>query len=398
MEKYLIVGNGVAGTSAAEQIRSHDKNASVTIVTREVLPFYSRIRLPEYIAKKVKQTELIIKKEQWYKDHCIDLYLDSDIVKADQKNKILYDHTGRKYNYDRLLVATGSLSFLPPVKGMDKKNVFSLRTINDAKNILSQTEKCEHIMLIGGGLLGLEAGNAVRQHGKTITIVEFFPRLLHRQLDVPGAKILQDIMEQMEFTFCLGVKTEEIAGDTHVESVVLEGGQNLPCQMVIVSAGVRPDLELAKMLDLETDKGIKVNEKMETSLDGVYAAGDAIEFNGMLSGIWPAASDQGIIAGRNMAGNAAVYHGTTMSNKLKVAGIDLASAGNIDAENEMEAKTVTKEKIYKKLIFAGNTIIGCIMLGDTRGFNQIVKAINAKKDVSELKENILTDNFDFNLI
>ena len=395
MTAYLIVGNGVAGTTAAEQIRKNDKNGTITLLTDEGLPFYSRIRLPEYIAKEIPEDQLVIKKEDWYKDRSIDLVLNSRIVKADAAGKILTDEKGREYGYDVLLVATGSHSFLPPIKGLEKSGVFSLRNVKDARKILSHAEKIDDAVLIGGGLLGLESGNAIRKLGKKVTVVEFFPRLLPRQLDVPGAERLQAIMEEMGFAFRLGAKTSEITGESRLEGVLLEGGELLKCGMVIISAGVRPNMELAEMLGLDADKGIKVDNNMKTSVADIYAAGDVAEFNGMPYGIWPAATDQGKIAGDNMAGVTSTYNGTTMSNKLKVVGIDLASAGNIDAEDQLEAKTMTAENIYKKMVFDGNTIAGCIMLGNTRGFNQIVKAMSDKKDVSAVKDEILSEGFDF---
>lgn len=395
MKNYLIIGNGAAGTTAAEQIRKKDNSGSITIVTDEDLPFYSRIRLPEYIAKEIPEDRLVIKKREWYKNLSIDLVLNSRIVKADTRDNVLTDESGREYGYDVLLVAAGSHSFLPPIKGLEKPGVFSLRNVKDAREIIASAEKCKDVVLIGGGLLGLESGNALRKLGKKVTVVEFFPRLLPRQLDLTGAHRLQELMEEMGFSFRLDAKTREISGKGQVEGVLLEGGEKLSCELVIISAGVRPNMALAELLGLEADKGIKVNENMKTSVANVYAAGDVAEFNGMPYGIWPAATDQGKIAGENMAGTVSTYRGTTMSNKLKVVGIDLASAGNIDVDGRMENITVAEDDIYKKIVFEGNKIAGCIMLGNTAGFNQIVRAMSEQKDISAVKDKILNDGFDF---
>jgi nitrite reductase (NADH) large subunit len=275
------------------------------------------------------------------------------------------------------------------MKGSDKKGVFSLRSIHDAEDIMDWAKGIQSVVLIGGGLLGLEAGNALRKLGKKVMVVEFFPRLLPRQLDVDGAKRLQTMMEGMGFSFRLGAKTQEIAGGEKVKTVVLEGGEELPAEMVIVSAGVRPNLELAKELNLEYDKGIKVDERMKTNQPDIYAAGDVTEFKGIPYGIWTAAMEQGQIAGINMAGGDGVYKGTVMANTLKVVGIDLASAGNIDAENKLESKVVTDKKVYKKMVIENNQIVGCIMLGDTKGFTKITKMMAEKQDVSQMKEKIL---------
>ena len=395
MRNYLIIGNGVAGTTAAEHIRKQDNEGNVTIVTDEDLPFYWRIQLNEYIAGDITEEKLLAKKEDWYREQNITLRLKTRIVGADAQKKVVVTEGGEELAYDRLLIATGSHSFVPPIKGSDKKGVFALRDVKDARDISRFAKSAEEVILIGGGLLGLEAGNALRKLGKKIMVVEFFPRLLPRQLDVDGAARLQKIMEGMGFSFRLGAKTQEITGDDKASGALLEGGETLSGQMVVISAGVRPNLELAEPLGLKTDKGIVVDERLRTNQPDIYAAGDVAEFRGMPYGIWPAAMEQGKIAGMNMAGVEATYNGTTMANTLKVVGVDLASAGNIDAENEFESKVATDEDQYKKIVLENNQIIGCIMLGDTKGFNEITKMMSEKRDVSRIKDQILSEGFDF---
>jgi len=389
MTHYLIVGNGVAGTTAAENIRKEDKEGTITIATDESVPFYWRIQLNEHIAGELSEEKLYARKKEWYKDQGIDLRLNTPIQGGDGKEKIVITEDNQKIHYDRLLVATGSHSFVPPIKGADRKGVFTLRSFRDARDIMAWANNVREVVMIGGGLLGLEAGNALRKLGKKVMVVEFFPRLLPRQLDVPGAKRLQSTMEGMGFSFRLGAKTQEIAGNGRIDGVLLEGGETLPCRMVIISAGVRPNLELAKALGLEHDKGIKVDERMRTNQPDVFAAGDVAEFKGIPYGIWPAAMEQGQVAGRNMAGKEAVYKGTVMANTLKVVGIDLASAGEIDAENQLESKTVTNEKTYKKVVLKDDIIVGCIMLGDTKGFTKITRMMAEKQNVATLKETLL---------
>jgi nitrite reductase (NADH) large subunit len=396
MTNYLIIGNGVSGTTAAEYIRKLDKKGNIKMVTDEDLPFYYRLRLNEYISGDLKEQALIAKGEKWYRDQNIDLEVRNPIVGAKPNEKIVITENNQGLPYDLLLVATGSHSFIPPIKGSEKAGVYALRTIKDARDIAAYAKDIEQVVLIGGGLLGLEAGNALRKLGKQVMVVEFFPRLLPRQLDVDGARRLQDIMDEMGFSFRLGAKTQEITGDEQVGGVLLEGGETLSAEMVVISAGVRPNLELAEPLGLEYDKGIKVDEYLRTNQADIYAAGDVAEFKGMPYGIWPAAMEQGKIAGTNMAGGDLTYEGTTMANTLKVVGIDLASAGNIDAENEFESKVVTDEKIYKKIIVKNNKIIGCIMLGDTKDFNKLTKAISENLDVSQIKDQIVSAGFDLN--
>jgi nitrite reductase (NADH) large subunit len=197
------------------------------------------------------------------------------------------------------------------------------------------------------------------------------------------------MLEKMNFIFRLGAVAKEITGTTDVEGILLEDGELLPAQTVIVSAGVRPNLELAKMLGLDCDKGIKVDEYLQTSQPDIYGAGDVIEFNGMTYGLWIAALEQGKIAGTNMVGNKEKYQGTVLSSILKVAGIDLASAGNIDEENQFKAKIVTSNESYKKVVLEDNRAIGCIMLGDKKNFNRISRAISSQEDISKELEGLL---------
>ncbi|MFH1932900.1 MAG: FAD-dependent oxidoreductase [Pseudomonadota bacterium] len=394
MKNYLIVGNGVAGTTAAENVRKQDKEGKITIVTDEDFPFYWRLRLNEYLAGDITEEALAAKKAHWYGDQRIDLKLKTLIAGADPNEKVVFTEDKQRLSYDSLLIATGSHSFIPPIKGSEKEGVFALRNIQDARGISVWAKNIEDVVLIGGGLLGLEAGNALLKLGKKVTVVEFFPRLLPRQLDVEGAQRLQEIMEKMGFSFRLGARTQEISGNDQVTGVLLEGGESIPSKMVIISAGVRPNLELAEPLGLENDKGIKVDEYLRTNQTDIYAAGDVAEFRGMPYGIWPAAMEQGQIAGTNMAGGNLVYKGTTMANSLKIVGVDLASAGNIDAENEKESRVFTDDKVYKKIVMENNQIIGCIMLGDTKDFNKITKAMSEKKDISQVKDQILSEGFD----
>jgi nitrite reductase (NADH) large subunit len=395
MANYLIIGNGVAGTTAAENIRKQDREGNITIVTDEDLPFYWRIQLNEYISGDITEEQLLAKKEDWYRDQNIALKLKTRIVGADAQKKVVVTEDKEELAYDSLLIATGSHSFIPPIKGSEKKGVFSLRDVQDARDISQFAKSAEQVILIGGGLLGLEAGNALRKLGKKIMVVEFFPRLLPRQLDVDGAARLQKIMEGMGFSFRLGAKTQEVTGEDQASGALLEGGETLSGQMIVISAGVRANLELAEPLGLKTDKGVVVDERLQTNQPDIYAAGDVAEFRGMPYGIWPAAMEQGKIAGANMAGGEATYNGTTMANTLKVVGVDLASAGNIDAENEFESKVATDEDQYKKIVLENNQIIGCIMLGDTKGFNEITKMMSEKRDVSQIKDQILSGGFDF---
>ncbi|MBF0199811.1 MAG: NAD(P)/FAD-dependent oxidoreductase [Desulfamplus sp.] len=397
MKKYLIIGNGAAGTTAAEHIRMEDDKGEITVVTQETLPFYSRIRLPDYIAGKVDREKLVIKSPRWYEKNGIRLLTDLKINGLDLALKRAKTAQGKLLDFDSLLIATGSVPFIPPVKGSDKEGVSALRTVDDALKLKQLDPKAQKVVVIGGGLLGLETASALIDAGRNITIVEFFDRLLPRQLDYEGARRLQLLLENRGMKFRLGVKTREIR-DEHMASssppppppaaaaadktvfplkrVELDTGETIDAHVIIFSAGVRPDLSLIENPDIKTDRGIVVTQRMETSTPGVYAAGDVAEFQGINFCIWQEAAEQGRVAGINMAGGDAFYKNTPPSTILKVAGISLASAGDIDVEGKMEQEVVSSDSIYKKIVRDNNgNIIGCIMLGDTSDFKKMTKII-----------------------
>ena len=398
MTRYLIVGNGVAADSAVEVIRKTDDQGPITMCSRESVPFYYRPALPEYLSGERQIKDFTLHDKGWYEKKRIDLHLNTEITAIDHSQRNVCTREGKTFHYDKLLLATGGSSFVPPIKGSEVDGVCTLRTIDDADAIREKAKRSKNLIVIGGGLLGLEAGNGLRKTGIKVSVVEFFPRLLPRQMDVPGAAILQKQMEGMGFTFYLGCRTQEIAREDKRLCVSLEGGEGLYADMVLlISAGVRPEITLAKAMGLEIDKAVKVDDTMKTSMEDTYAAGDLVEHRGRYYGIWPAAREQGRVAGANMAGKAMTYEGTIPSNKLKVAGIDLFAAGDIDADNTGES-IMTKDEagyIYRKLVLKDNVIVGAILLGDTRGDDAIQNAIRNKSDISQFRGSLADRNFDF---
>jgi nitrite reductase (NADH) large subunit len=397
MTTYLIVGNGVAGNSAAETIRRIDKEGTIVIFSKEKIPFYYVPAIPEYLSGERQVKDIIIHHNEWYEKNRIGLHLEAEITIIDTVNKIAVTKNGDTYNYDKLLLATGGISFVPPIKGAQTEGVYALRTVADANAIRERAKKSKKLVLIGGGLLGLEAGNGLRRLGLEVTVVEHFPRLLPRQMDVPGASILQKQMEEMGFRFYLGATTREILREDSGLWVCLESGEKISADMILISAGVRPELTLAKSLGLEIDKGVKVDDTMKTGLDDIYAAGDLIEHRGRFYGIWPAAMEQGRVAGAAMAGQDVKYEGTVSSNKLKVVGIDLVAVGEIDAEGKLESRVIRDEarNTYRKLVIKDNVIIGAILLGDIRGSEEIQQAIRTKTVITSIKDDLTDMNYDF---
>ena len=258
--------------------------------------------------------------------------------------------------------------------------------MEDAETIRNYVDKVDSVVIIGGGLLGLEAGNNLLKKGKRVVVLETMTRLLPSQLDEKAAKLLRKLLEDMGFEFRVGVVVNECIGDQAgaVKAVRLENGEEIEVGMVLVTAGVRANLNLAKDMNLTCQRGIVVDSSLRTSCQDIYAAGDCAEYKGMVYGIWPAAMEQGRIAGRHMAGEQVEYHGSIMMNRLRVAGIDVASAGEIDIENQFESKIFEENGRYQKMIIDKGIIIGCILLGQTGIFGKLSKMIKHKKSIDEL--------------
>jgi nitrite reductase (NADH) large subunit len=397
MKRYFIIGNGVAGARAAVKIREADQKGEIRIFTEEAYPFYYRVRFPEYVAGEVTIQNLTIHTKEWYQSKGILIHLEEGITEVNAPKKEVTSQKGKTYAYDFLLMATGGNAFVPPIKGTEKKGVFTLRTMKDAIGMKEFSGGVKQAILVGGGLVGLETGGALLRRGIKVAVIEHNPRILPRQMDPDGAKILQGKMESMGFSFFLNSQSEEMIGKETVEGLRLKDGRTVEGQMVIISAGVKPNIKLAQTMGLETKNGILVNDRLETKIEGLFAAGDVAEHRGRVYGIWPAAQRQGETAGVNMSGGNVLYEGTVVSNTLKVVGIDLTASGDIDAEGKLESvvKSDREKSIYRKVTFKEDKIVGCILLGNIKGNSEILNAIEKQVNVKALKGLILEDDFDF---
>ena len=385
----------MAGATAAEKIKKTDAQGEIKVFSREAEPFYYRPRLPEYLAGEADLKTITLKDAAWYADRKIDLHLGEAVTEVDVKARTVSTDKGAKAQYDELLLATGGHAFVPPVPGSDKNNVFALRTAADARLIAQAAKKTDMAVLMGGGLLGLEAGAALTRMGLKVQVVEMFDRLLPRQMDAAGAAKLQKILEEMGFSFFLGVKAKEITGQQAADGAILEDGSRLPGGLVLFSAGVRGNLDLAQKMGLKIDKGLVVDDRMRTSLEGIWAAGDQIEHQGRLYGIWPASMAQGEVAGVNMAGGRAEYKGTVLSNSLKVVGVDLTSAGDIDADGKLDAAIYSGEKTYRKIVLDKGRIKGFIFFGLTKGIKECQKALEQEANLRAFAKDMGQKDFDF---
>lgn len=401
-EAYIIIGNGVAGTEAAKAIRQRDPSSEIKIFTQDHYPFYSRPRLPELLAREVSVEEIFIHNCEWYHKNKIQLHLNCTVKNIDTKNQKITLLDRSNFIYNKLLFASGSSGVLPPIDGINSaEGVFTLRSVEDVLTITKRAALSKAVTLIGGGLLGLEAGNGLRKLGLSVTVVEFFDRLLPRQLDGEGSVILQKQMENIGLRFFLGAQSKSVKDSGSVKILELKDGRMIESNFILVSAGIKPNITLAQESGVSVNKGIIVNDCMETNISNIYAAGDAAEHKGRIYGIWPAAQRQGVIAGSNMAGGNEIYGGTVPSTSLKVAGIRLTSMGDILTED----KTVEQIKVknsdkntYKKLFIKDGKLVGAIFLDDAKNAAEIGRLMEKKVDVSKYKEKILETDFDIKIL
>jgi len=401
--RVVVIGNNVAGTNVANAVRDADKDITVEVFTDENTAYYARPKLIDFLAGEVKEEELLFYPVDWYEKNHITLNLGTKIEKVDPAKKTV-TAGGRELAYDRLVLANGSSSFVPPLKGLPKERVFTLRNLDDASRIRRAAESAKRTIIIGGGLLGLEAARALATgfpHLK-VTVLEYAEHLLMRQLDHEGATMLQKWVEALGTKVLTHAQTEEVLGESSVSGVRLKDGRVIEGDMVLISAGARPNLGLAKDAGLKVNRGIVVDPSLRTSDPDIFAVGDVAEFDGKTWGIIPPALEQARIAGKVIAGQEAPpYKGTIPSNTLKVMGFDLMSIGTVRSEHEPpaadfeETRSVSKDgKVYRKFVFKGDEMMGAIIMGTKKGVPKVTKIIKEKKPVGDLKPRLSDPEFE----
>ena len=345
--------------------------------------------------------DLIVFKEDWYKNKQIKLNLNTQVKKIIPKNKTIeIDGVDHPISYDKLVLALGSTPNIPPIKNAvkfkdEKKGVFTLRSIDDSLEIKDfiRKENAKKAIVIGGGLLGLELANQIKNSDLDTTVVEFFPRLLPRQLDVECGTMLKGEIESKGIKVVLDATTEEIIGNGSVTGIRLKGGEEIDADIVLIQAGIRPTINLAKDANLSTNRGIVVNEYLETSEKDIFAVGDCIEYNNQIWGIIPACMEQSKIVAASVLGLKKVeYQGTTPKNTLKIVGLDLTSIGIIDPAKETSGgweilkKADKKDCCYQKLVLKDGKLKGAILFGDTKAISYVYNKMEQDVDKNELRK------------
>ncbi len=374
----VIIGGGVAAVNAADAVSSRNKKANITMVCREkYLPYY-RTRLTELIDTDIPMERMKIKKETWYSDRNIKLLLGKEATAINSKDKKVVLCDGEELSYDYLVIASGAGCFIPPFENKELENVRVIRELEETLDIKSKAANYKNAVVIGGGVLGLETAWGLKNLGIDVTVLEVMPKILPRQLDEKGSALLERIILDTGIKVEKGVQVEGFEGNGKVEKVVLKDGREFPADLVIVSAGIVPNKGFALSCDLKANKGITVNEKMETCIKDIYACGDIAEFNGRVMGLWQVAMEQGKVAGANICGDEIIYKEQVQPLSFDGMNTKLLSIGDVHS-NEGETDYVEEydaaKKIYKKLVFSEGVLKGAILIGDTSKSIAIIKAV-----------------------
>lgn len=399
--KVLIIGNGLSGTVAAKTMRELDQKIEIDIFAEEKYHYYPRPNLIEFLAGSIPLEKLFAFPEEWYNEMGINVHLDRPVKRILPDSEEIEVEGGEKEKYDYLLLANGGYPLIPPFKGKEKRGVFTFRTLNDTYEILEYVKEHRRVAVIGGGLLGLETARAMKSRGADVEVMEFFEHLLPRQLDAQGASLLKEQIEKLGIRVHLGLATEEILGRDEVRGLKFKGGEEIETDIALVAAGVRTNIQIAKEAGLETDRGLVVNDLLQSSDPKIFAAGDVLQHRGIVYGIIPASFNQARIAAYNILGQKKAYEGTVFSNTLKVVGIDVASIGHVHpGEDDVEEirKEKKKEGVYKKLVTQSGIIVGAIWMGTKEGLNEVNRLISYKINVERWKNSLLEDDFDFSVI
>ena len=380
-EKIIVIGNGMVGYKFCERLTDKDTDNKFEITTfcEEPRPAYDRVHLSAYFDGKTVE-DLTMAKIEWYGEKGITIHIGDKAVSIDREKKIVTSEKGVSIPYDKLILATGSDAFVPPVPGIDKEGVFVYRTIEDLEDITAYAKKSKHCAVIGGGLLGLEAAKAAQDLGLKTEVIEFAPRLMPRQVDEAGGEMLKNLIEKIDIKVNCNKATANIAGEGKVSAMEFADDTTLETDMIIVSAGIRPRDELAREFGLEVGPrgGIQVNSKLETSDPDIYAIGECALYDGMIYGLVAPGYNMADAVAEQLIGREAEFLGADMSTKLKLLGTDVASFGNPDVQEEgVRHLTLNNPHsgIYKKITVSadGQKLLGGVLVGDAEEYGTLLQ-------------------------
>lgn len=385
---YVVLGNGAAGLSAVKAIRERDKTGSIVIASNEPYSTYNRPMLTKSMVAELDAEEIAVETASWYKENDIYQVLGKEAAAIHPEEKEVEFTDGTKLKYTKLIYALGSECFIPPIPGADKNEVVAIRRMADIEKIEKMMEQIKNVVVIGGGVLGLEAAWEFKKARKNVTVLELAPQIMGRQLDETASEMLTAISESNGINIYTGVQIAAIEGDKNVTGVKLSDGRTFDADLVVVSAGVRANTALALAAGIGVNRGIVVNAAMETNMSDVYACGDCAEYEGINYAIWPQALEQGKVAGANAAGEKLEYE--TVSAGLTFNGMNtsLYAIGDNGKNPNLIYRTVEFKdmgrKQYEKYYFLNNRLCGVILIGDTSKMAALTEAVEKKKSFKEL--------------
>lgn len=382
--RVIVIGGGVAGVTAAETVRQTAHNSTVIMLCHEAAAPYYRLNLTRYLAGEITRDSLPIHPEEWYAAQGIDLRTGVAVASLSSE-KVVELASGETLPYDRAILTMGSHAFVPPVTGADRDGVFTLRTAEDADEILQRLEGDGSCIVVGGGILGIETAGALGRQGKHVVLIESHKWLMPRQLNQKAGMRLERHMNGLGVRIVREARTCEILGEDSVSGVLLENGEKIEGEVVILATGVRPNTHLARKAGIEVNRGIVVGNHLESSVPGVFAAGDVAEHNGRLYGAWAPSQYQGRIAGLNAAGVPTEFGGLPRSNALKVLGIDLLSIGQFEPEDgsflELDDES---DDAFAHFVFRDGKMVGSILMGHPSLGPTVKQAVESRRDFSVL--------------
>ena len=394
-EKLVLIGNGMAGVRTLEELLKLAPDLyDITVFGGEPYGNYNRIMLSPVLAGEKTIDEIILNDDDWYAEHGITLHKGKWVVEIDRARRVVRADDGTEAKYDRLIIATGSKPFIIPVPGNELEGVVAFRDIADVDAMLAAARAHEHgkAVVIGGGLLGLEAANGLMKQGMDVTVVHLMDTLMERQLDKPAGSLLKASLEERGMKFLLEAETEAILGSEKVEGVRLKDGLEIPADLVVMAVGIRPNIELAKQAGLHCERGIVVDDTLQTYDPRIYAVGECVQHRGVTYGLVAPLFEQAKVCANHLARiGIARYEGSMTSTKLKVTGIDLFSAGDFHGDEYTEDLVFQDpgRGVYKKLVLRDNRIIGAVLYGDTIDGSWYFELMRDGTDVSDMRDHLL---------
>ena len=390
-EKLVIIGAGMASGRLLEKLLEADAaRYDITLFGAEPRGNYNRILLSPVLAGEQDFAEIITHDAAWYRANSITTRFSEPVVKIDRKARKIIS-TGGETRYDKLVIATGSASFFIPVAGNDLPGVVGFRDLDDVETMLGAAKSGGRAVIIGGGLLGLEAAAALHKQGMAVTVVHLMGHLMERQLDPAAGYLLQKELEARGITVITKAQTNGIVGDGKVEAVLLEGDVTLPADLVVMAAGIRPEVRLAVDAGLHTERGIVVDDAMHSSDPSIFALGECVEHEAVVYGLVAPLFDMATVLAKTLLAEPAAFTAPMVSTKLKVTGVDLFSVGDF-GEGEGREEIVFRDPgrgIYKRLILRENRIIGIVMYGDTIDSGWFFDKLKSGEDISGTRETLI---------